>query len=87
MKKTHEKPEPTWEMNTQWTLKSINGTSGASEIRADGRVDLGWLCESHLAVLDDEIALDLADLERKYASFVTTNSRRSLVQRPRSSSK
>lgn len=83
MKNTHERPEPTWEMNTQWALKSISGTSGASDIRTDGLVDLGWLSESHLAMLDNEIALALADLEQKYASFVTTNSRRSVGSKPR----
>ncbi|MDP1560083.1 MAG: hypothetical protein Q8M16_01680 [Pirellulaceae bacterium] len=87
MKKTHERPEPTWEMDTQWALKSIIGTPGTSEIRTEGHGDLGWLCESHLAVLDDEIALDLAELERKHASFVTTNSRRSVGPKPRSTPK
>ncbi|MBL8854860.1 MAG: hypothetical protein JNK57_12915 [Planctomycetaceae bacterium] len=86
MKKTHENREPSWEMDTQWALKFICGKGNSGGIQPEGSGGGDWLCESHLSMLDDEIAVDLSRLEQKYASFVTTNSRRSRASESRRTS-
>jgi hypothetical protein len=76
MKNAHHKNNPTWEMSTQWVLKSISGVAGKSGREAAEFVSSDWLGEPNFAQLSEEVDQELARLECKYAEYVTTNSRR-----------
>lgn len=83
MKKPTEKQEPSWEISTQWVLKSICGASSSEMASADGVQDRGWLRPEKLELLTEEIENDLGRLEREYASFVTKDSRSKMVREQR----
>lgn len=81
MKNAHHKFEPTWEMSTQWVLKSMSGTAAASTNPTAGDVNDGeWLCLAQSALLSEEIERGLAQLETEHESYVTTNSRRNQIR-------
>ncbi|MBL8892207.1 MAG: hypothetical protein JNL67_19685 [Planctomycetaceae bacterium] len=86
MKHAHQKLQPTWEMSTQWVLKSISGAASAtSDKNANESGDGEWLCLAQSELLSEEIERGLAQLEVEHESYVTTNSRRSQLRSGRNS--